>query len=203
MAEDINGLLEKIRRDGIEAAEKKAAEIEAEASRRAEDKVRHAGEEAAEMVARAREEITRMEDGAKRSLIQASRDTLISLRQSITMTLEKVAAAHVHKALSADEIARLILVLVKDAGCAGKEKTVVTLRREDLEKVEKPLFAALSAELRKGLVLKHSADIKGGFTISYDSGRSYYDFTDRALAEHIAAHLKPELAKLLEEAAGK
>jgi V/A-type H+-transporting ATPase subunit E len=201
MPEDLNGLLEKIRRDGVEAAQAKAREIEAEAARRAEEKIRSAEKEAARMIEQARAEIAKAEAGGRQSLKQASRDTLISLHQAIASSLERIVSAHVHKALGAEEMTRIILALVKEAGCASREKTVISLRKEDLEKIEKPLLAELGNELRKGITLRHSAEIKGGFTISYDSGKSYYDFTDRALAEYIAAYLKPQLAKILEEAA--
>ncbi len=202
MAEDLKGLLEKIKRDGIDAAQEKAGRIESEAVRRAEDKVRDAGKEAERMIAQARADITKMEAGGRQSLKQASRDALISLHQAIVSSLERIVSAHVHKALGPEEMSKLILALVKDAGCAANEKTIIAMKKEDLEKIEKPLFAELGTQLRKGITLKHAGDIKGGFTISYDSGKSHYDFTDRALAEYIAAYLKPQLAKILEESAG-
>jgi hypothetical protein len=42
--------------------------------------------------------------------------------------------------------------------------------------------------------------MSGGFTISFDSGRSCYDFTDRALAAYIGTYLKPKLNQILQEA---
>jgi V/A-type H+-transporting ATPase subunit E len=202
MAEELRELLEKIKREGVDAAEEKARIIEDDARRRADIIIQNAGKEASRIAAEANNRIAAAEDGSRKALTQAARDTLISLRQEIASMLDRIITAHVHKALGAEELARMILTLVKEAGCAGKEKTIISLRKEDLEKLEKTLFGELSSEARKNIVLRHAADIKGGFTISYDSARSCYDFTDRALAEYIAAYLKPKLAKILEEAGG-
>jgi V/A-type H+-transporting ATPase subunit E len=201
MAEELKELLEKIQREGIDAAEERARAIEAEARHRADEIIRSAGERAAGIVSEAQARIAKEESSGRQSLKQAARDTLISLHQEIVSMLDKIVTTHVHKALSADELTKIILVLVKDVGCAGKEKTIVSLKKEDLEKIEKALFGELGAEAKRSIVLKHAAGIKGGFTISYDSGKSYYDFSDKALAEYITAYLKPELAKRLEEAA--
>ena len=201
MAEELKELLEKIRREGIDAAQERAREIEVEARRRAEEIIRGAEERASGIVSEAKSRITKDEASGRQSLKQAARDTLISLHQEIVSMLDKIVTTHVHKALGADELTKIILALVKDASCAGKEKTIVSLKKEDLEKIEKALFNELGAEAKKSVVLKHAAGIRGGFTISYDSGKSYYDFSDKALAEYITAYLKPELAKRLEEAA--
>jgi vacuolar-type H+-ATPase subunit E/Vma4 len=42
-----------------------------------------------------------------------------------------------------------------------------------------------------------SEDISSGFIISYDQGKSYFDFSDKALAEYIAGYLKPQLSEIL------
>jgi V/A-type H+-transporting ATPase subunit E len=202
MAEELKELLEKIRREGIDAAEEKRRMIENAARASAEEIVRSAEKEASRIISDANARIAAAEASGKQSLKQAARNALISLHQEIAATLDKVITMHVHKALGAEELTKMILALVKEAGCTGKEKTIIALKKEDLEKLEKSLLGELGAEAKKGIVLRHGADIKGGFTISYDSAKSYFDFTDRALAEYIAAYMKPKLAKILEEASG-
>jgi len=48
-------------------------------------------------------------------------------------------------------------------------------------------------------VLTSGEEISGGFTISFDSGKSCYDFTDKALADYIGTYLKPKLNQILQE----
>jgi vacuolar-type H+-ATPase subunit E/Vma4 len=197
MTEELKGLIEKIQQEGIQAAEEKAKAIEDQARRAADRAVEEAGKEAEKIIADAKGKALLMEEGGKAALKQAGRDFLISLRKEIAAMLDRVVTAHVHKALTAEELAVLITDLVKDSRLDAKKGIIISLRKEDLEKLEKGLFNELRGEIKKGVTLKASDEIEGGFLISYDSGRSYYDFTDKALAHYISLQLKPKLAGIL------
>jgi V/A-type H+/Na+-transporting ATPase subunit E len=203
MAEELKELIAKIQEEGVKAAQDKAAAIDGEARRRAEEKVRSAENEAERIVTEAGEKAARMEESAKASVKQASRDMLIALKKEVSAMLDRLVTAHVHRALSAEELASMLVVMIKGCGGPAKDKIVISLKKDDLEKVERTLFAELGAEAKKGITLKTAADFRGGFTISYDSGRSYFDFTEKALAEYLASHMNPQLAGLLIEAAAK
>lgn len=203
MAEELKELIEKIQLEGIKAAEDKAAAIEAHARKRADEIIVISEKEAVRMTAEAKEQIKRLEEGAKNSIKQASRDTMLSLRKEISSTLERLAAHHVHNALSADDLAKILVTIIKGCGAEDKGRIVVSLKKEDLEKVEKALFTELGQEVKKGITLKSTADIHGGFLISYDQGKSYFDFSDKALAEYLASHLKAGLADIVKEAPSK
>ena len=203
MAEELKGLIEKIQLEGVKAAEDKALVIEAEARVRADRAVEKAAKESERMISEARAEIKALEEGAKNSIKQASRDTMLSLRKEICSMLERIVASHVHKALSAEELAKMLAAMIKSHGGEDKQNIVVSLKKEDLEKVEKAVFAELSQEARKGIRLKAITDIHGGFLISYDNGRSYFDFSDKALAEYLALHLKARLGDIVKESAVK
>ena len=71
------------------------------------------------------------------------------------------------------------------------------MKKEDQEKIEKGLLAELKEEVKKGITLKPSEDIAGGFIISYDAGKSHFDFTDKALAEYFSLYLKPKIGQML------
>ncbi len=203
MAEELKELIEKIQFEGVKAAEDKALVIEAEARVRADRAVEKAAKEAESMISEAKAEIERLEDGAKNSIKQAPRDTMLSLRKEIYSTLERIVAGHVHKALSAEELAKMLAEMIKSRDGGDKQDIVVSLKKEDLEKIEKAVFAELSQEVKKGIRLKATSDIHGGFLISYDSGRSYFDFSDKALAEYLALHLKARLGDIVKESTAK
>lgn len=203
MAEDLKELIEKIQLEGVKAAEDKALAIEVHAKKRADEIAANAAKEAERITSEAGERVKRLEDGAKNSIKQASRDMMLSLRKEITSTLERLVTSHVHKALSAEDMAKILVTIIK--GCSGHDKDaiVISLKKDDLEKVEKALFSELGQEAKKGITLKSTADIHGGFLISYDSGKSYFDFSDRALAEYLAAHLKAALGDIIKETVSK
>lgn len=200
MAEEIRELIEKINEEGVKAAEEKAKAIEDEARRQADAIIKKAEAQAERQISAAKEKIARMEASSRSSLSQAGRDLVLSLRKEITAILDKIIQAHLHKALGPDELADIIKSLIKEnAGKEVKGDIIISLKKEDLEKLERSLLGSLKEELKKGVTLKPSEEIQAGFTISYDQGKSHYDFTDKALAEYIASHLKPRLAEILKE----
>jgi vacuolar-type H+-ATPase subunit E/Vma4 len=46
-------------------------------------------------------------------------------------------------------------------------------------------------------VLKSSDGIESGFVISFDAGKSIFDFSSQALSDYIGKSLRPEVNKLL------
>lgn len=200
MAEELKALIEKIQEEGVRAAESKAADIERRASATAAEIVAKARKEADRIISDAKDKAARMEESGHATLRQAGRDLILTLRKEINATLERIVASHVHKALSPDELADMITAALKECHRDEKHEIVIMLRKEDLERLEKGFMNELRAELKKGMTLKAADDIRGGFMISYDSGRSYYDFTDKSLAHYLATALKPGLADILDDA---
>jgi len=200
MAEQIKELIEKIQTEGIAQAEAKAKAIEDEARAAASRIIEKAKKDAEKIVAEAKEKAVLMEESAKAALKQSARDLIISLRKEIAAMLDRVVASRVHKALTVEELAGIITSIVKEALHDAKKGIIIALKKEDLEKLEKGFLTGLRGDMKKeGVVLRASDDVQGGFMISYDSGKSYYDFTDKTLARHISAQLKPALAKILNE----
>lgn len=197
MAEDIKGLIEKIQQEGINAAEAQAKEIENQAGQRAGGIVKEAEKQAKQLIDNAKDEIAKMKKSANASIGQAGRDLLLSLREEINLMLEKVVVSQVRTALSPDEMSKIIITLIKEMGIVKAGEAIVSLKEKDLKKVEGALLHNLADEVKKRVALKASGEITGGFIISYDGGKSHFDFTDKAIAEYLSLQLEPKLAKLL------
>jgi V/A-type H+-transporting ATPase subunit E len=200
MAEELKGLIEKIREEGVAAGEAKARAIEDEARKKAEMILKEARRESERLIAEARSRITKAEEGSRASLAQAARDIIILLRKEVNAILEKLVASRVKDSLTPEELAKLIHLLVK--GCAPEKACDITisLKKEDLERLKHGLLSDLKEELKKGLVLKPSEEISGGLIVSFDRDRSHFDFTDEAISEYISDYIKPALAETLKDA---
>jgi vacuolar-type H+-ATPase subunit E/Vma4 len=197
MAEDIKGLIEKIQQEGIKAAEDKAKEIEDQALQKAHKIVEEAQSQAQQLLDRAKDEIAKMEKSSKASLGQAARDLLLSLRAEINAMLKRIITAEVRKSLGPDEMSKIIATLIQRMSSQKEGEIIISLKKEELQKVKDNVFNKLTDELKKGVTLKHAQRILGGFIISFDSGKSHFDFTDQAIAEYLSLQLKPQLAQLL------
>ena len=203
MAEDIKNLIEKIQQEGVKIAEDKAKEIESRAHKEAERLLQEAKAKAEKLTNDANEQISKMQVKQKTLLAQAGRDLLLVLRKEINASLDKLIGLEVKNTLTPDVLTRIIVELIKSYGGKSEGQIAVSLRKEDLGLLEKGLLHKLQEEVKKGLTLKAEDDIQGGFVISYDNGKSQYDFSDKALAEYIGSYLKPKLAEIFKEAAAK
>ncbi|MDD1700092.1 MAG: hypothetical protein LUQ04_04780 [Methanoregula sp.] len=200
MAEEIRDLIEKINQEGIRAAEEKAQNIEAEAKQRADDILAQARLEAEEMIAAAKDRIYREDEKGKILLAQAARDLLLSLRKEINAMLGRIVVSEIQPVLTPEALFKLLSEVVRNFGAGENNDITVLLNKEDMETLEKNFLYKLREETKKRIILRPAEEISGGFTISFDYGKSSYDFTDKALAEYIGTYLKPKLNQILMEA---
>lgn len=195
-------LLEKIKRDGVESARAEAARIvaEGEAAKRA--RVEEASREAKAIVEKAKAEAARAEESGRAALAQASRDLLLAFRGSLEGILAKAVSSETKAAYGPEVLAEAIPAAVKALAAGGSESGLaVLLPPQELRKLEGRFAGLLSEELKKGVELKPYADLDAGFRIAERGGAAYYDFSAEALAELFAKHLNARLAETLRSAA--
>jgi len=80
---------------------------------------------------------------------------------------------------------------------ASGSQIIVTLSQQDKDKLEKGLLKQLAQETKKTIVLKSADGVTSGLLISFDSGKSIFDFSGQALSDYISDCLRPELSKVL------
>ena len=112
MSEDLQSLLEKINREGVEKARAESDRIVAEAKAKAAEIVKAAEEQSAKAKADADQASKDYAARAEETIRQAARDTVLSVEASVTALLEKTLARDVDRAL-ADE--KTVGALVADA----------------------------------------------------------------------------------------
>lgn len=197
MSEELKSLIEKIQVEGVQAAEEKSQAILDAAKRQADAIVEKAHRQAQNLIQEANERIAKAEEASRLALKQAGRDTVISLKKEINDLLGKIIRSSIQEALSPTELGKIITSLIKETSHKQKEGIEITLKKEDIERMEKGFFSALKDEIRKGIVLKASEEISAGFLISFDAGKSHFDFTDKALTDYLSTYLKPKLLEIL------
>jgi len=199
MSEKLKELLEKINQEGIKQAEGHAKTIESKAKTDAEKILRDANLKAQEIVKNAKIEAGKTQKSSQTALKHSSRDLLLSLKDEIKKILNKIIAAEVSKAMSHEEMAgilgKLIEKYIEKKGEAADIK--ILLKKDDLAKLKSTFVSKLKDNLKDGIEFKASPNINGGFSISFDKGKSFFDFTDEGLQEALSVYLNPELAKLL------
>jgi V/A-type H+/Na+-transporting ATPase subunit E len=198
MSDTLNTLIEKIQREGIEEAEAKALEIETEAHNRARNIIEEATTKADALLTEAKRNLEKIRKSDETALTHAGRNLLISLRQEINATLLKVIKEDIREGLSDDMIYRIIEKLILEQSAQPGTDIVVILTPQELTALSS-FLTKLQERIKKSITLKHSNQFDRGFVISYDAGKSYFDFSDHALGEAVMKYLKPRLAAILNE----
>lgn len=197
MSEEIKDLIAKIKNEGIKAAQDKSSQMELEAKALAGKIIKDAKLSAEKIIRDTQQETECYRSSTEELLKQSGRDMILSLKKEITSMLDVIIKKNISVALTPEEMLKIINSLIK--ANTQKEEIIILLKEEDLKKVQKGLLAELSEEMKKRVILKPSDEISSGFSISYDAGKSLFDFTGEALAEYISTYLKPELKNILKD----
>jgi V/A-type H+-transporting ATPase subunit E len=195
-------LIEKIKAEGVKAAEEDGERIRKEAQKRAEQIVAQAHSEAADLVRQARAETTRFEQTAREALRQAGRNTILSLRARITEMFRRLIEEETRQALTGNVLQEAIVTLIKNWSKQQLADLEVLLPPAELEKIDSALRGRLGEELRKGVEIKPLAELKAGFRVGMKDGSAYYNFTDQGIAEILSEYVNPRLSEIIQEAVG-
>ena len=190
MAEELQQLLEKIQRDGVDKANAEAAAIVAKAKAEAEAIVKKAQEDAAAAEAKGKADAEAYAARARETISQAARDTVLKVKEDVTKLLTKLLAQNVSAAL-ATEVVPLAAAAVKELVTGSGAEVAASAKLVDA------LRAQLAAQAQNGVKVVADEMTGAGFTVKLDNGRVEHDFTDAAISEALAQRLRADLAKLL------
>ena len=205
MDEQLQGLLDRIQREGVERAEAEAARIVAEADERARRIVSGAETEAAEIRARAQVDAAASVQRAEKALEQTARDFLRSLQNGIEALLRESLCGAVSDALSPTVIADMLVGLAEAyaAHDMNESRVDVLLSPEDQEAVAAIVMDKYRALVTQGLTLRPDERIANGFKVSFVENNLYHDFSALALADALSPLLKPPLSDIVRRAAAE
>ncbi len=194
-------LIEQIKREGVAAANAEAAAIIERAEADAARTVSEAKAQAAKLLSDAKSENERLVKAAEDAIRQAGRNLLLSFRESVARELKAVTEEGVRAAYSSEEAAELIAKAVAAHAANGEgEDLAVLLNEKDLAALEGQLLAALRERMLSGVTLRASDTFDGGFRISAEGGRVYYDYSAEAVTDMLSGYLSPRVTALLKEA---
>lgn len=197
METELKDLIEKIKHEGVEEAEKKADTIKKKAEEQAKKTIEQAEKEKKEKISEAGKEADRRKANGEAALRQAARDVLLGLREDIIGLFDKVIKKEVDKALSPDIVREMML---KAAGAISEGEQVeleAILSEKEKQQIESTMKEKFRETVKQGITLKASARLQRGFRIGEKDGNFYYDFSDEAISEAFRSLLNPKLAELL------
>ena len=201
MADELQALLNKIDEEGLKKTEAKRASLLSEAQKEADAIIEEGRQQAAKIVSEARREAQLLEQNSEQALRQAARNVLLSLRAELEKRVGQAAENLLHDSLSAKDLAGIVSNLCNSylTGQGDQADLEVLLNSEQFTELESLLKASLAADLQKHCSFAPGKNLSGGFKLVFKGQDVLYDFSDKALAEAIAAHLSPKIAGILTE----
>lgn len=200
MDAQLNEIIQTIKSEGVENAEREAAEIKRKAEEEAEQTVKDAQARAQEIVENARSEAEKLEASGKAALKQAGRDLILNLRNRVTTLFDTVVKQSVTESYSPETVSEAVVALIKNWPEDQANDLTILLPESQREKIEAQLRSKLAEEFKKGLEIKPVHGINAGFRISVKDGSVYYDFSEEGIAEVLSAYLNPRLQEAVTQA---
>jgi V/A-type H+-transporting ATPase subunit E len=193
-------LIDKIKRDGIESASEEASQLKSQAEEDAKRIVAAARKEADDIIAKAKADAERTEKAGIAAVGQASRNVVLTFKTEIQGILDKIVARETASSLHDDALKAVLPDLLK-GWAGGKDALDLILSEAQLNKLSSYFNDKLAAELKKGLEIKAGRNLTAGFRIANKDGSAYYDFSAESVAELLSAYLNPRLAETLKDSA--
>jgi V/A-type H+-transporting ATPase subunit E len=194
-------LLDRVKREGVEAARTEAERMLAEAERAKKALLEGAEREAKTIVDKARSDASKAEEAGTAALAQASRDVLLAFQDRLRALLDSVVGAETNAAYGPEVTAEVLPAVLKSLAAGGAEDLAVLLPPAALAKVQARFASRLAGELKGGVELRPDPGVDAGFKVSEKGGAAYYDFSAPAVAELLSRHLNARLAEIVKGAA--
>jgi V/A-type H+-transporting ATPase subunit E len=188
MSENIQSLIEKINREGVEKAEAEAARIISAAEQKAKDIIATANAEAAKAASESQKAAESYSQRSQDTIKQAARDIVLSVKSSIESVLDKLLCSAVSESLEKEET----LTAFIDSSIKGISSGEVFCGA----KIADALAKSLAAKGEFKVILDEK--LGNGFSVRVDGGRVEHSFSEEVIARELSRLLRPDLAKLLQ-----
>ncbi|MDR0590114.1 MAG: V-type ATP synthase subunit E [Spirochaetaceae bacterium] len=193
-------LIDKIKKDGIESASEEALRLKTQAEGEAKHIVDAARREAADIIAKGKADAERAEKAGAAALEQASRNLVLVFKKEIETLLDKIIALKTETLYTDEALKAVLPELLKNWASKGSDSLDILLSEKDRKALEGYFTGKLASELNRGVELKTDRNLAAGFRIAEKDGSAYYDFSAESVAELLSAYLNPRLAEILKNA---
>ncbi|MDA0323380.1 MAG: hypothetical protein O2923_11795 [Verrucomicrobia bacterium] len=200
MAENLQNLLDRIQKDGVEKAISEADTILSKAKQQAAEIIRNAEEQKAAMIVDAERESKTYAERGEKALQQAARDVLLSIGDAIDRTLGGIIDAKVNEVLTDDVLKQVIVKVIEAYSSSATTGVEISLSKEDEAQLSSALMAELASTMRGGCDIRGDGKITSGFRVSMADGHVSHDFTGEAIGEALARLVRPHLAEVTRSA---
>jgi V/A-type H+-transporting ATPase subunit E len=203
MTDQVQHLIERVRKDAVQAAEQESRQILGKAQAQADALLGHARTQAADIVQQAERERTQLIERGTQTLQQAARDLLLEVGSRFEHMVEQLLADATAQTLTPAVIEQMLLRLADGFAKNGvaEGQIDVLVRPADRERLQTFALQQLRGKLEQGVQVHADQRMAQGFKLTYCAGSVQHDFSAAAIARALAYLVRPQLAEVVMHAA--
>ncbi|WKC78597.1 V-type ATP synthase subunit E [Borreliella turdi] len=193
---EVKDLINKIKKDGLEEAERVSNDIISKAKKEAEEIVSRAEESARVLKVKLEKEVDDYKRHALEASRQAIRDLIIGVEKNLKSLFENTLKDNVAEVFSDNNFLAELIIKITDYWIK-EEKLVVQLNESDFSNLEQILRLKLENKLKEGIEIKPFKGISKGFKIQKKNVGLQYDFSAETIADILFDYLNPRFKEVI------
>jgi V/A-type H+-transporting ATPase subunit E len=203
MSEDLQALIDRIRKEAIETADQQSQKLLADAQQKSRQILADAEQQAARTVAEAEQQSRALVERGMQSLAQAARDLLLGIGDQLIELVQQIVRQRVDEAMQGDVLPRMLEKLAEGYFAHQREgaRLDVIVGEQDRERLGRFVLHELRAKLRHGVELHTDAAVGRGFRLTLEGSHAQHDFSAEAVAQALGQLLRPQLAEIVQQVA--
>ncbi len=194
MEQQIQDLINSIKKEGIDSATEESRKIIEEATRKAEAIVKEAEAEKEKMLSDGMRRLEKEKASFSESLKMAARDLSLSFRKEIEGKIQALLDEKVNSSFDEATLKELLKTVIE---AEFKGDVVVTLPEEKRKSIASSLLSELASELDRGVELSFSQSLQGGFKVAAKDGRAYIDLSDEETVKLLYPYISSSVRELI------
>lgn len=197
MEVNLDTLIEKIKVNGIEEADRKSKEMLTQTQVEAQEVIVKANNQAKQIIEEAQQESQIILKRGKDGLKQAQRDLLLSLEDELKDMCRKYISNISNQALSVNRLNDIIKTALSNWNFGENENIFIHLSSGDAQQITKESISGAVRAQGNTIEIKVDDSISKGFRISVGDENFAFDFTADAVSTALSVFLTPNVQELL------
>lgn len=194
MEQQIQDLINSIKKEGIDSANEEKKKIIEEAEAKAAAIIKEANAEKDKLLSDSMRQIEKEKESLRESLKMAARDLSLSFKKEVELKIQALLDEKVKNAFDYDTLKSLLKTVIENE---FKGDVAVVLPDDKKKEIALSLAEELAGELSRGVELTFSQSLSGGFRVVAKDGRAYIDLSDDECAKLLYPYISSSVRELI------
>ena len=194
MEQQIQDLINSIKKEGIDSATEESRKIIEEATLKAESIVKEAEKEKDKLLREGSLQLEKERASFNQSLKMAARDLSLSFRKEVEGKIQALLDSKVDGALDESSLSEILRTVIVSEFTGDVSVVLPESRRKE---IAASLASELAGELKRGVELTFSQSLQGGFKVVAKDGRAYIDLSDEEIVKLLYPYISQSVRELI------